>query len=85
MTDLPPPLPVAALQLAGLWALAFVQPLFDILGKNAAFFVARDNTAGDILIFAFAFVLVPPLVLTLLVFLARLIARTAGAVVHARR
>jgi hypothetical protein len=81
MTDLPPPLPVAALQLAGLWALAFVQPLFDILGKNAAFFVARDNTAGDILIFAFAFVLVPPLVLTLLVFLARLIARKAGAVV----
>ena len=81
MTDLPPPLPVAALQLAGLWALAFVQPLFDILGKNAAFFVARDNTAGDILIFAFTFVLVPPLVLTLLVFLARLIARKAGAVV----
>ena len=43
MTDLPPPLPVAALQLAGLWALAFVQPLFDILGKkNPLLQIARE-------------------------------------------
>ena len=47
--------------LAGLWALAAVQPLFSVLAEEPAFFVARDNTAGDILIFAFGWTLVPPL------------------------
>ena len=37
---------LAGVHLAALWAIAFVQPLFDLLGKNAAFFVARDNTPG---------------------------------------
>ena len=52
----------AALHLGGLWALAFVQPLFDQLGRNAEFFVARGNTPGDILLLAFGYVLVPPLI-----------------------
>jgi hypothetical protein len=47
--------------LAALWALAFAEPLFDLLGRNADFFVARGNGAGDILVFSFAFTLVPPL------------------------
>ncbi len=47
--------------LAGLWALAAVQPLFAVLADEPAFFVARDNTAGDILIFAFGWTLIPPL------------------------
>jgi hypothetical protein len=64
--------------LASLWTLAFVQPLFDILGKNAAFFVARDNTAGDVLIFAFAWALGPPLIATLLVGLVRAVSERAG-------
>ena len=34
----------AALHLGGLWALAFAQPLFDLLGRNAQFFVARGST-----------------------------------------
>lgn len=51
----------SALHLAALWTIAFVQPLFDVLGKNAVFFVARDNTAADVLIFAFGWALVPPL------------------------
>jgi hypothetical protein len=68
------------LHLGGLWAVAFVQPLFDLLGKNAAFFIARDNTAGDILIFAFAFTLLPPLVMTALVVAARAVHRRAGQV-----
>jgi hypothetical protein len=54
--------PRAALQLGGLWALAFAQPLFDLLGRNAQFFVARGSTAGDILLLAFVYALVPPLV-----------------------
>jgi len=53
--------PRAALHLGGLWALAFAQPLFDLLGRNAQFFVARGSTAGDILLLAFGYTLVPPL------------------------
>ena len=55
--------PRAALHLGGLWALAFAQPLFQLLGRNAEFFVARGSTAGDILLLAFVYTLVPPLVL----------------------
>jgi hypothetical protein len=56
-----PSLLVGAGHLVALWALAFAAPLFDLLGRNADFFVARGNGAGDILIFAFAFTCVPPL------------------------
>jgi hypothetical protein len=52
----------AALHLGGLWALAFAQPLLDLLGRNAEFFVARGSTTGDILLLAFGYVLVPPLI-----------------------
>ena len=57
----------AALHLGGLWALAFAQPLFQLLGRNAEFFVARGSTSGDILLLAFAYTLVPPLVLAAIV------------------
>jgi hypothetical protein len=56
----------AALHLGGLWALAFAQPLLQLLGRNAEFFVARGSTAGDILLLAFVYTLVPPLVLALI-------------------
>ena len=32
------------LRLAALWAFAVAQPLFDLLGRNAEFFVARGST-----------------------------------------
>ena len=51
----------AALHLGALWSLAFAQPLLDLLGRNGQFFVARGSTAGDILLLAFGYVLVPPL------------------------
>jgi hypothetical protein len=54
--------PRAALHLGGLWALAFAQPLFDLLGRNAEFFVARGSTTGDILVLAFGYVLLPPVI-----------------------
>jgi len=47
--------------LAALWALAFVQPLLDLLGKNPDFFVARGNSPGDILLLSIGFTLLPPL------------------------
>jgi hypothetical protein len=58
-----PSLIVGGLHLAVLWAFAFQRPLFDLLGRNPDFFVARGNTRGDILAYALAFTLVPPLVL----------------------
>ena len=58
-----PSLLVGSGHLAALWALAFAEPLFDLLGRNADFFVARGNSAGDILAFSFAFTFVPPLVM----------------------
>jgi sulfatase-like protein len=77
-----PPLWLAGVHLGGLWALAFVQPLFELLENNAAFFIARDNSPGDVLIFAFAWALGPPLVATAIVGLARLVSVTLGKVVH---
>jgi hypothetical protein len=54
---------VAWLHLAVLWSFAIAKPLFDVLADEPAFFVARGNTRADILIFAFALVLVPPTLL----------------------
>ena len=44
--------------------------MFGLLGSSAEFFVARGNTSLDILVFAFGYALVPPLVLAGLVALA---------------
>ncbi len=66
------------LHLAALWTLAFVQPLFDLLGKNPAFFVARQNTGGDVVLFAVVWALGPPLVALLIVAVARAISFRAG-------
>jgi hypothetical protein len=60
---------VKGLHLAALWAFAFVQPMFDLLGGQAQFFVARGSTGADIVVFALAFTLVPPAVMTLAVWL----------------
>ena len=59
-----------ALHLGALWAFAFVQPLFDLLGRQAQFFVARGSTTADIVLFALAFTVVPPLLLSGLVWVA---------------
>ena len=75
-------LSLRGLHLAALWTITFVQPLFDILGKNAAFFVARGNTPGDVLIFAFAWALGPPLIATALVGLAGAVSERLGRALH---
>jgi hypothetical protein len=68
--------------LGALWAFAFVQPLLDLLGKNADFWVARSNTSGDILIFSIAFTLLPPLVLLFVEALVKLVSEGAYKVLH---
>ena len=54
---------LAWLHLAVLWTFGMAQPLFNVLAGDPAFFVARGNTSGDILLLAFGMVLVPPTVL----------------------
>ena len=58
-----PGLLLGAGHLAALWALAFAQPLFDLLGRNPDFFVARGNGGAEIVTFALIFALAPPLVM----------------------
>jgi len=77
-----PSWPVATLHVAALWSFAFVQPLFDLLSHNADFFIARGNTAGDILRFAFVLVLVPPAILVAAEALAGLVSRRARRALH---
>ncbi len=77
-----PGLAVRGLQLAALWALAVVQPLFDVVDDDAAFFVARGNTAGDILILSIGLVVLPPLAMTLVEGLAGAVWRPAGRLAH---
>jgi hypothetical protein len=62
----------SALHLTALWALAFVQPMFGLLGDRAGaeFFVARGNTTFDIVLFAVGYAFVPPLLGAGLVWLA---------------
>lgn len=68
--------------LAGLWALAFVQPMLSLLGDNPEFFVARGNTTGQIVVYALALTLVPPLVGLGLEALARMVGRDAQWGLH---
>ncbi len=77
-----PSLLVGSGHLAALWALAFAEPLFDLLGRNAEFFVARGNSAEDILVFSFAFTLVPPLAMLALEAAAARIDRGLRWAVH---
>jgi len=70
------------LQLAALWSLGLVRPLFDVLGTDEAFFVARGNTPGDILIFAIGLTFIPPLVLTLIELVVRAVSASAARLLH---
>ena len=56
-------LAIAGAQLAALSGLAVAQPVFDLLSDNAEFFAVRGSSGRDIVSFAVALALVPPLVL----------------------
>lgn len=66
---------MGAAHLAALWALTFAQPMLSLLGNNPDFFVARGNTAGQIILYALVLTLGPPLVGLALEALARLVSR----------
>ncbi|MBN1529797.1 MAG: sulfatase-like hydrolase/transferase [Thermoleophilaceae bacterium] len=65
-----------------LWAFAFAQPLFDLLGDNAAFFAIRGSAPIDIVVFALGLVVLPPLVLLTAEGLAGLVHPIVGRGVH---
>ena len=78
----PPSILLGGLHLAGLWALAIVQPLLNLLGKNPDFFVARDNTSAQIIVFAILLAALPPLAAILVETLANLIRPMLRWVIH---
>jgi hypothetical protein len=73
---------IGGAHLGALWAFAFAQPLLDLLGKNPDFFVARSNTPGDIVIFALAFTLLPPLAMLALEGIVAAVSHRAYAALH---
>jgi hypothetical protein len=72
----------ACAHLAALSALAFAQPLFDILGKNPAFFAVRDSSSREIVLFAVALTLVPPALLLGAELVVGLVSEAAARMVH---
>jgi hypothetical protein len=73
----------SALHLGALWALAFAQPLFALLGEEAGFFVARGSLPLDIVILGLGYGLLPPLAGGALVWAAGHVHARAGLAVHA--
>src|SRR3954447_1654030 len=73
---------IGGAHLGALWAFAFVQPLLDLLGKNPDFFVARSNTAGDIIVFSVCFTLLPPLAMLAVEAVVSIFSRRAYLAIH---
>src|SRR5712692_5826078 len=63
--DSRPSIPVAALHVATLAGFAFAQPLYDLLGRGAEFFVAHRCGPSDLLLMVGAVSLLLPAVLIL--------------------
>jgi hypothetical protein len=72
----------AAVHLAGLSALAVAQPLFDLLSRNVEFFAVRGSTRWDVVFFALAIVVLPPLLLLAVEALGGLAGRGVATVLH---
>lgn len=71
-----------ALVLLGLTGLAVAQPLLDLFGKNPEFFVAKDATGRDVVVFGLAVTFALPALMIGIEALVSLASRRAGAVVH---
>ena len=71
-----------AAHVLALSAFAIAQPLLDILGENASFFVVRDTNPLDLIVFSLIVVIGPPLVLVSLTAIGSAVSRRAGWFVH---
>jgi hypothetical protein len=72
----------ASLEILGLWALAGAQPLFDLFGRNAEFFLASNAGPGEILVFTLVVAFFVPLVLILVESVVRFIRPSIGPTAH---
>ena len=77
-----PGLVMSGLHLAALWSLAVLQPLLNLLGSTPEFFVARDNTPGQITAFVLLATILPPLVAILIEAVLKLVSDTARWAFH---
>lgn len=77
-----PSLLLGGAHLAALWALAFAQPMLDLLGENPDFFVARGNSSGQIILYALTIMFLPPLIGLGLEAIARVVNRDAQWYLH---
>jgi hypothetical protein len=68
--------------LAVLSSFALAQPIFDLLGRNAEFFVVRRSTSWDVVVFALGITFVPPLALLAFELVAGLAHPRARVIVH---
>jgi hypothetical protein len=73
---------VRGAQLAVLSGFALAEPLLDILGENPEFFSVRRSTSGQIVLFAVAVTLVPPLALLAVELVVRVFSPKASDVLH---
>ncbi len=62
--------------------LAIAQPLLDLLGRNAEFFIARDSPRGEIVGFALLVALLLPLSIAGVILVGRRIDTRIGAILH---
>jgi hypothetical protein len=72
----------ASLEILALWALAGAQPVFDLFGRNAEFFLASNAGPGEILVFTLVVAFLVPLVLIAVESLFRLVRPSIGPTVH---
>ena len=73
---------VRGAQLEVLSGFALAEPLLDILGKNPEFFSVRRSTSSQIVLFALAVTLLPPLALLAVELLVRVVSPEASDVLH---
>ncbi len=78
----PPGLLARAAHLFVLWGFAVAQPLFDLLGRKAQFFVAHDITSAEIVGLALMLVVLPPALLALSGWVTGRLAPKAGYAFH---
>lgn len=69
----------ACLVILALWSLAVAQPLFDLLGRTTAFFVAHRADRTDLVLFALLVSLLGPAVVALIVLILRRLGRSGRA------
>jgi sulfatase-like protein len=73
---------IDAVHVLTLCVFAVAQPVYDLLGRNASFFVAHRASRADVVLFGVAAFIVPTAILLVARYLVSLVSRAAGHVFH---